>query len=107
MDVAAESARLKTAVPSVYLDQLEAMHLSFGKPAFRRTPPEPLGIGAGWAFTGKRLHLQLVGSDGGVDVATLPGMTDTFRRATQYTEYQLLAGPRSPTASPRSASPWT
>ncbi|MCM8554261.1 hypothetical protein [Streptomyces sp. STCH 565 A] len=26
---------------------LEAMHLSIGKPAFGRTPPEPLGIGVG------------------------------------------------------------
>ncbi|MEB8342585.1 hypothetical protein [Streptomyces endophyticus] len=177
MDVAAESARLKTAVPSVYLDQwvwvrltlaaggaprepsdtqvldavrhaaeagvvfplsathyhettrithprqrtdlartmasishcrtlcserillrdqfLEAMHMSFGKPAFRRTPPQPLGIGAGWAFTGKRLQLHLRRATHIVDPATLPeGVADGFRRATQYTEYQLLAGPQ-------------
>ncbi|MFD4652251.1 hypothetical protein [Streptomyces sp. NPDC057889] len=177
MDVAAESARLKTAVPSVYLDQwvwvrltlaaggtprepsdtqvlgavrraaeagvvfplsathyhetsrithprqradlartmasishcrtlcserillrdqfLEAMHVSFGKPAFGRTPPQSLGIGAGWAFTGKRLQLQLRRSTQVVDPANLPeGMADGFRRATQYTEYQLLAGPQ-------------
>ncbi|MFD8916114.1 hypothetical protein [Streptomyces sp. NPDC059575] len=176
MDVAAESARLKTAVPSVYLDQwvwvrltraaggtprepsdtrmldavrqaaeagvvfplsvthyqetnrithprqrtdlartmalishcrtlcserillrdqfLEAMHLSFGKPAFGRTPPEPLGIGVGWALTGKRLQLQLHRSSCVVDLATLPELADGFRRATQYTEYQLLAGPQ-------------
>ncbi|GCD48423.1 hypothetical protein [Streptomyces paromomycinus] len=177
MDIAAESARLKTAVPSVYLDQwvwvrltlaaggtprdpadtqvldavrqaaeagvvfplsathyhettrithprqradlartmvsishcrtlcserillrdqfLEAMHMSFGKPTFRRTPPQSLGIGAGWAFTGKRLQLQLRRSTEVVDPATLPeGMAEGFRRATQYAEYQLLAGPQ-------------
>ncbi|MGW4227605.1 hypothetical protein ACWEG1_29575 [Streptomyces bauhiniae] len=73
---------------------LEAMHLSFGKPAFRRTPPEPLGIGAGWALAGKRLELQLRGPSGVVDLVTMPGMTESFRWATQYTEYQLLAGPQ-------------
>ncbi|WP_406323767.1 hypothetical protein [Streptomyces sp. NBC_01637] len=74
---------------------LEAMHVSFGKPTFRRTPPQSLGIGAGWAFTGKRLQLQLRRSTQVVDPATLPeGMADGFRRATQYTEYQLLAGPQ-------------
>jgi hypothetical protein len=37
---------------------LEAMHLSFGRPTFRPTPPQPLGIGCGWAFAGRRLQLQ-------------------------------------------------
>ncbi|RZU36706.1 hypothetical protein EV284_4209 [Streptomyces sp. BK022] len=73
---------------------LEAMHLSFGRPAFRPTPPQPLGIGWGWAYAGTRLQPQLRGPSGPVDPASMPGLPDFLRRAAQFTEYQLLAGPQ-------------
>ncbi|MCX4826812.1 hypothetical protein OG883_45070 [Streptomyces sp. NBC_01142] len=73
---------------------LEAMHLSFGWPAFRPTPPQPLGIGWGWAHAGTRLKPQLRGPSGPVDPASMPGMTYFLRWAAQFTEYQLLAGPQ-------------
>jgi hypothetical protein len=73
---------------------LEAMHLSFGRPTFRPTPPQPLGIGCGWAFAGRRLQLQLHTPSGPVDTASRPDMTDFLRRAAQFTEHQLLAGPQ-------------
>ncbi|QLJ02848.1 hypothetical protein HZZ00_18755 [Streptomyces sp. NEAU-sy36] len=73
---------------------LEAMHLSFGRPAFKPTPPQPLGIGVGWAFAGKRLMPQLRGPSGPVDPASMPGMSDVLHKAAQFTEYQLLAGPQ-------------
>lgn len=73
---------------------LEAMHLSFGKPAFRPTPPQPLGIGVGWAFTGKRLQPQLREPSCPIDPASRPWMPDFLRKAAQLTEYQMLAGPQ-------------
>ncbi|MGW2785933.1 hypothetical protein ACWC3X_32565 [Streptomyces populi] len=73
---------------------LEAMHLSFGRPTFRPQAPQPLGIGAGWALNGKRLVPQLRGSSGPIDPASHPEMADFLRKAAQYTEYQLLAGPQ-------------
>lgn len=73
---------------------LEAMHLSFGKPAFRPTPPQPLGIGVGWAFTGRRLQPQLREPSGPIDPASRPWMPDFLRKAAQFTEYQMLAGPQ-------------
>ncbi|WP_329296041.1 hypothetical protein [Streptomyces sp. NBC_01455] len=73
---------------------LDAMHLSFGRPAFRPSPPQPLGIGWGWAFAGTRLQPQLRGPTGPVDPASMPWMPDFLRRAAQFTEYQLLAGPQ-------------
>ncbi|WP_159007453.1 hypothetical protein, partial [Streptomyces sp. NRRL S-813] len=73
---------------------LEAMHLSFGRPAFRPTPPQPLGIGWGWAFNGQRLQPQLLRSSGPVVPAAMPGTSDFLRRAAQFTEYHLLAGPQ-------------
>ncbi|GAA1040113.1 hypothetical protein GCM10009566_28740 [Streptomyces murinus] len=33
---------------------LHAMHVSFGRPAFRPSPPRVLGIGAAWALVGER-----------------------------------------------------
>ncbi|MFJ6897493.1 hypothetical protein [Streptomyces hokutonensis] len=73
---------------------LNAMHLSFGRPAFRPRPPQVLGIGAIWAFTGERAPLSLYGPAGKVDAASIPGMQTWLRKANQFAEFQLLAGPK-------------
>ncbi|WP_328512919.1 hypothetical protein OHB25_59035 [Streptomyces mirabilis] len=73
---------------------LEAMHLSFGRPTFRPAPPQPLGIGLGWALAGTRLLPQLRGPSGPIDPASRPWAADFLRKAGQFTEYQLLAGPQ-------------
>ncbi|WP_217561735.1 hypothetical protein [Streptomyces sp. GbtcB6] len=73
---------------------LHAMHVSFGRPAFRPWPPEALGIGAMWAFAGERVPLSLYGPSGKVDAGPIPGMQAWLRKVNQYAEFQLLAGPR-------------
>jgi hypothetical protein len=72
---------------------LHAMHLSFGRPAFRPQPPEVLGTGMRWAFDGEHRPLVLRGPDGPVDPATIDGMPEFLRKANQVTELTLLAGP--------------
>ncbi|MDA5147518.1 hypothetical protein PEM37_39130 [Streptomyces sp. AD681] len=72
---------------------LEAMHVSFGRPTFKPVPPQPLGIGAGWAVAGRRVLPQLRGPLGPIDPAAFPQAADLLRRVAQFTEYQLLAGP--------------
>ncbi|MFF4802242.1 hypothetical protein ACFY1U_28205 [Streptomyces sp. NPDC001351] len=73
---------------------LHAMHGSFSRPAFRPQPPEALGIGAMWAFAGERAPLSLYGPSGKVDTGLIPGMRAWLRKANQFAEFQLLAGPR-------------
>jgi hypothetical protein len=73
---------------------LHAMHLTFGRPAFRPQPPEVLGTGFRWAFDGEPGHGVLRGPDGAaVDPATIEGMPEFLRKANQLTEMMLLAGP--------------
>ncbi|MGW0767775.1 hypothetical protein [Streptomyces sp. NPDC002676] len=73
---------------------LHAMHVSFGRPAFRPSPPRVLGIGAAWALVGERAPLVLRGPSGDVDMDTVPELRDLLRKANQYAEFQLLVGPR-------------
>jgi hypothetical protein len=72
---------------------LHAMHLTFGRPAFRPQAPEVLDTGFRWAFEGEPGPMVLRGPDGLVDPATITGMPEFLRKANQLTEMMLLAGP--------------
>ena len=72
---------------------LHAMHLAFGRPAFRPQAPDVLGTGLRWAFDGEPGPLVLRGPDGLVDPATIDGMPEFLRKANQLTELMILAGP--------------
>jgi hypothetical protein len=72
---------------------LHAMHLTFGRPAFRPPAPEVLGTGFRWAFEGEPGAMVLRGPGGLVDPATITGMPEFLRKASQLTEMMLLAGP--------------
>lgn len=69
------------------------MHLTFGRPAFPPRPPEALGNGVIWAFTGHPGPLGLHGPCGRIDPATIPGMPEFLRKANQFGEFFILAGP--------------
>jgi hypothetical protein len=81
--------------PNVLLrhQMLHAMHLAFGRPAFRPQAPDVLGTGFRWAFDGKPGPLVLRGPDGLVDPATIDGMPEFLRKANQIAELMVLAGP--------------
>ena len=72
---------------------LHAMHLAFGRPAFRPQAPDVLGTGFRWAFDGEPGPLVLRGPDGLVDPATIDGMPEFLRKANQLAELMVLAGP--------------
>jgi hypothetical protein len=72
---------------------LHAMHLAFGRPAFRPQAPDVLGTGVRWAFDGEFGPMVLRGPDGLVDPATIAGMPKFLRKAHQLTEMMILAGP--------------
>jgi hypothetical protein len=73
---------------------LHAMHLTFGRPAFRPQPPEVLGTGIRWAFDGEPGHGVLRSPDGAVvDPAIIEGMTEFLRKVNQLTEMTMLSGP--------------
>jgi hypothetical protein len=72
---------------------LHAMHLAFGRPAFRPQAPDVLGTGYRWAFDGEPGPLVLRGPDGPVDPATIDGMPEFLRKANQLAELMILAGP--------------
>ncbi len=72
---------------------LHAMHLAFGRPAFRPQVPEVLGTGFRWAFEGEPGPAVLRGPDGPVDSATIEGMPEFLGKANQLTELMILAGP--------------
>lgn len=73
---------------------LHAMHLTFGRPAFRPKAPDVLGTGHRWAFGGEPSHGVLRGPDGTVvDLASIEGMPKFLLKANQFTEMMLLAGP--------------
>ncbi len=71
---------------------LHAMHVHFGRPTFRPTQPEPLGVGVFWAMLGHQVPLKISGPDGPVDPATLPGGPGLLRQMAQFAEVQFLAG---------------
>ena len=81
--------------PNVLLrhQMLHAMHLAFGRPAFRPQAPDVLGTGNRWAFDGEPGPLVLRGPDGLVDPATIDGMPEFLRKANQIAELIVLAGP--------------
>jgi hypothetical protein len=72
---------------------LHAMHLAFGRPAFRPQAPDVLGTGFRWAFEGEPGPLRLHDPAGPVDPATIDGMPDFLRKANQVAELMILAGP--------------
>jgi len=72
---------------------LHAMHLAFGRPAFRPQAPDVLGTGFRWAFDGEPGPLVLRAPDGLVDPATIDGMPEFLRKANQLTELMIMAGP--------------
>jgi hypothetical protein len=72
---------------------LHAMHLAFGRPAFRPQAPDVLGTGFRWAFDGELGPLVLRGPDGLVDPATIDRMPEFLRKANQLAELMVLAGP--------------
>ncbi|MFI9587846.1 hypothetical protein ACIHCQ_39990 [Streptomyces sp. NPDC052236] len=72
---------------------LHAMHVSFARPAFRPTAPEPLGVGVAWAFQGERSSMDLFDASGRVDSSSIPGLRPWLRRVNQLVEFQVLAGP--------------
>ncbi|MFI8085291.1 hypothetical protein ACIF6L_31440 [Kitasatospora sp. NPDC086009] len=72
-----------------------AMHETFGRPAFRPAPPEPLGVGVSWAFSGQRMSMQVHDRSGRrVDSSEIPGRPDLIRKINQFTEFMVLAGPK-------------
>ena len=72
---------------------LHAMHMAFGRPAFRPQAPDVLGTGIRWAFDGEPGPLVLRGPDGPVDPASIDGMPKFLRKANQFAELMILAGP--------------
>jgi hypothetical protein len=72
---------------------LYAMHLTFGRPAFRPQAPDVLGTGMRWAFEGEPGPMVLRGPDGPVDPTTIDGMPELLRKANQLAELMILAGP--------------
>ena len=72
---------------------LHAMHLTFGRPAFRPKAPEVLGTGFRWAFEGEPGPMVLRGPGGLVDPSTITGMPEFLRKANQLAEMMILAGP--------------
>lgn len=72
---------------------LHAMHLAFGRPAFRPQAPDVLGTGFRWAFDGEPGPAVLRAPDGLVDPVTIDGMPEFLRKANQLTELMILAGP--------------
>lgn len=74
---------------------LTAMHELFGRPAFRPTPPDVLGLGANWAFAGEEQFIDI--RDGAGDrtatEADRPGVGRMRREANQLRETMAIAGP--------------
>ena len=71
-----------------------AFHEQVGRPAFRPSPIEVFGRGVGWAFAGAEIPLRVNGPDGIMTDADMPGLSAWVRQASQYGEYNFLAGPR-------------
>jgi|1185.fasta_scaffold29469_2 hypothetical protein len=74
---------------------LNAMHEAFGRPTFRPAAPNPLGLGAGFAFTGQEGLMTVRDSDTGEETSEerLPGVGALRRKCAQLGETLLIAGP--------------
>ncbi|MBT2473024.1 hypothetical protein J7E68_00080 [Microbacterium sp. ISL-103] len=67
-----------------------ALHEILGRPTFRPSPLQVIGVGAHWSFTGvNAFHRVFDARDKVVD--TIDG--SWLRQVAQYTEYRLFAGP--------------
>ncbi len=71
-----------------------AFHEQVGRPAFRPAPIEVLGRGVGWAMAGAEIPLRVSGPAGVMTETDMPGLSAWLRLASQYGEYNFLAGPR-------------
>lgn len=76
---------------------LAAMHRHFGRPAFKPSPPEPLGVGLFWAFFGQHVPLK-AGPPDGPDLSNDTRVRPLLRQIAQWAEIQFLAGPSDATA---------
>lgn len=72
---------------------LNAMHETFGRPAFRPAALDVLGLGVAWAFLGEPGHFRVHGPEGVVTDAEMPGLDAWLRHVNQHAEALLLAGP--------------
>lgn len=74
---------------------LTAMHETFGRPTFRPAPPEALGLGVAWAFTGEERFATVRDRVANRDLteADLPGVRRMQREANQLKEIMTIAGP--------------
>lgn len=74
---------------------LNAMHETFGRPTFKPAAPEPLGLGAVFAFTGAEGLMTVRDSGTGAETteAKLPGVGALRRKYAQLGETLLIAGP--------------
>ena len=72
---------------------LVTMHEHFGRPMFRPTPSDPLGIGVHWAFLGKESTLRIYSSETGQPIFSDVVTSEVLCRWNQWTQVRLLAGP--------------
>lgn len=72
---------------------VHAMHVSFGRLAFRPESPEAIGTGVMWAFAGELAPLTPRGTHGPADPSSIPGMSQFLRKASQFGEMRVLADP--------------
>lgn len=74
---------------------LNAMHESFGRPTFRPPPPEPLGLGVVFAFTGEQRLMTVRNRDTGTETveSDVPGVGALRRKLGQLAETMVIAGP--------------
>ncbi|MGF1430649.1 hypothetical protein [Kitasatospora sp. LaBMicrA B282] len=70
---------------------LNAMHQSFNRPTFRPSPPDTLGFGAWWAFSGAE-NLIKIRADDGREI-TDREILAWEQKIQQLTEFKILAGP--------------
>ena len=68
---------------------LVAMHEMVGRPAFRPSPPEVLGVGVHWAFRGIKAQVRVLDASGQIQDVD----PSWLRHASQFFEAQILAGP--------------
>lgn len=68
---------------------LVAMHEMVGRPAFRPSPPEVLGVGVHWAFRGVKAQVRVLDPSGQIQDVD----PSWLRQASQFFEAQVLAGP--------------
>ncbi|MCS5735096.1 hypothetical protein [Herbiconiux daphne] len=69
---------------------LTSLHEMIGRPTFRPTPLQTLGIGVHWSFIGTEGFMTVVDADGRIVKSVDPNWT---RRLNQYCEFSLMAGP--------------